>query len=385
MPKQRGHNEGSINQRSDGRWEARIHLGYEGGKRKIKSIYGKTRAEVSRKMVAAQAEVQSGRTLPDEKVTVEKFLATWLDGTAKSRVRPNTLARYAVLVRSHIVPHIGRVPIGRLTPSQVQSLWQTLERQGLAPRTIVQVRAVLRTALNQAVRHGLTNRNCAALTDAPKVADHKSTFLDSKQAETLLEAFNGHKLEAFVTLALTTGMRAGEILGLTWGDIDFESRTLTIRQQQQRIGSELVLTAPKTDRSARTIPLTQLAVDALALHRRRQIELLAAIDGSPMILSGRVFVNERGAPLENATALRQFQRRVSEVGLPRMRLHDLRHSCATLLLSRGVHPRVVMELLGHSTIAMTMNVYSHVVPQIARDAAHAMESVFAPKIASEGR
>ena len=149
-------------------------------------------------------------------------------------------------------------------------------------------------------------------------------------------------------------MRAGEILGLTWGDVELEGRSLKINQQQQRVGKELILVAPKTDRSARSIPLTQMAVDALIQHKKEQMDLHRA--ESARVLSGRVFVNENGAPLENATALRQFQKLVKDAGLPRMRLHDLRHSCATLLLSKGVHPRTVMELLGHSTISMTMNV-----------------------------
>lgn len=272
-----------------------------------------------------------------------------------------------------------------LTPQHLQRLWSDLQTDGLAPRTVIQVRAILRTALSQAVKHSLTHRNVAALSDPPKATPFKPMFLDPKQAELLLTKAKGHHLEALVTLALTTGMRIGEILGLTWGDIDLEKRSLRICQQQQRVGKELLTVAPKTERSARTIQLTQMAVEALNRHRQTQIDELREGIDTGRVMTGRVFTNEKGDPVENGTVLRQFQRLVKDAGLPRMRLHDLRHSCATLLLTKGIHPRVVMELLGHSTIAMTMNVYSHVVPAIAREAADAMDSVFSAPAASSGQ
>ena len=377
MAKKRGQNEGTISQRKDGRWEARITVGYKNGNQMRKCIYGKTREAVAQKLVTALADVQKGITLPDEKLALESFLKSWLDGTAKARLRLSTYARYKVLIEKHISPYIGRIAVGRLTPQQVQRLWDVLKGEGLAPRTIIQCRAILRCALNQAVRHGLASRNSAALSDAPKAPAFKPTFLTAHQAEALLKAVDGHHLQAMVTLALTSGMRMGEILGLTWSDIDLENRHICIRRQQQRVGKELILCDPKTERSARTLPLTTLAADSLKNHRECQLATIRERMDKGHIMSGRVFTNEKGAPLENSTALRQFQRLVKDAGLPAMRLHDLRHSCATLLLSKGIHPRVVMEILGHSTIAMTMNVYSHVVPEIARAAADAMDQTFA--------
>ena len=383
MSKKRANSEGTISQRPDGRWEARICFGYEAGKLKRKSFYGKTREEVSKQMVTALAELNAGRTLPDEKVTLENFLESWLEGTAKARVRTSTYRRYRTLIKNHINPHVGKIPVGKLSPQQAQRLWTTLQKADLSGRTIIQVRAVLRTALNQALRHGLTNRNSAALTDAPKPSQFEHVYLTADESKALLEAAKGHKLEALITLALTTGLRMGEILGLTWNEIDLEAKQLRVSQQQQRVGDELVLIEPKTSKSKRSIPLTQIAVDALKSHRQHQIDLHRVDSGRDRIVSGRVFVNERGAPLENSTALRQFYRLLDKSGLKRMRLHDLRHSCATLLVSMGVHPRLIMELLGHSTIAMTMNVYSHVSPEIARQTATAMESMFAPKAAND--
>ncbi len=374
--KKRGQNEGTITQRSDGRWMARLTVGYTDGKQVRKCIYGKTRDEVAKGMIAAQASVQKGIELPNEKISVEKFLSSWLEGTAKNRLRESTYCRYTVLIKNHISPHIGKVVLSRLTPQQVQHVWNVLQKEGLAPRTIIQCRAILRCALNQAVRHGMTARNSAALSDAPKAPQYKPTFLTAADAEKLLSKAKGHRLEAMIVLAITTGMRMGEILGLTWGDIDLDQKFISIKRQQQRVGNKLIMCDPKTERSARTLPLTQMAVEALRGHKERQAaEAREAMDNG-RIMSGRVFTNEKGAPLENATALRQFQRLVNDAEMPKMRLHDLRHSCATLLLSKGVHPRVVMEILGHSTIAMTMNVYSHVVPEIARAAADAMDDTF---------
>ena len=384
MAKKRANNEGTISQRKDGRWEARISVGYRNGKQVRKCIYGSTREEVNRKLVTSLAKVQEGQTLPDERITVEKFLDTWLEGTARARLRESTFARYKILIEKHVKPHIGKQPVARLTPVRVQRLWADLQKDQLSPRTIIQVRAILRVALNQAVQHGLAHRNAAALSDPPKMTQYNATFLDAKQAERLLASVKGHKLEALVTLALTTGMRIGEILGLTWGDLDLENKTLQVRQQQQRVGKELIVCSPKTKRSARSIPLTKVAVDALLVHRNAQTAQHRSGLDTGRVVSGRVFVNEKGAPLENGTVLRQFQRIVRDAGFPKMRLHDLRHSCATLLLSRGVHARVVMELLGHSTIAMTMNVYSHVVPEIARDAANAMQNVFESETTKTG-
>lgn len=385
MGSHRGHNEGTITERKDGRWEARVFLGYENGKPKRKCLYGKTRSEVAAKLARALSDLQNGQALPDERLSLAGFLEAWLEGTAKARLRFSTYTRYKGLIDKHVTPSLGRIPVGKLTPQQVQRYLTERQASGLAPRTVIQIRAILRTALNQAVRHSLTPRNAAALADPPKATTFKPTFLDAKQAEALLLAVRGHKLEALVTLALTAGMRIGEILGLTWADIDLDAKTLKVRQQQQRVGKTLYTCEPKTERSARSIALTQQAVDALRAHKQIQVdEFRAGIDVG-RVMSGRVFTNEKGAPVENGTVLRQFQRLCKDADLPRMRLHDLRHSCATLLLTRGVHPRVVMEILGHSTIAMTMNVYSHVVPEIARDAADAMEAVFAPKEASAGQ
>lgn len=376
MAKQRGHNEGTISQRKDGRWEARVSVGYKDGKHVSKCIYGKTREEVASKMVKALGDLQTGLSLPDEKVTMQNFLETWLENTAKGRLRPSTFKRYGDLIRLHVVPHIGQIPVGKLTPQRLQRLWADLQGRGLSPATVIQIRAILRTALNQAVKYSLTPKNAASLSEPPKKKPFKPTFLDPDQAEKLLQASKGHALEALVTLALTTGMRIGEILGLTWGDIDFDKRCLKISRTQQRVGRELITSEPKTERSARTIPLTEMACNALAYHKEMQIALLRTAIGEGRVMSGRVFTNEKGKPVENGTVLRQFKRLADQAGLPPMRLHDLRHSCATLLLFKGVHFRVVMEILGHSTIAMTMNVYSHVVPRIAREAADAMDTLF---------
>lgn len=374
--RKRGNNEGTISLRSDGRWEARVSLGYKGGKQVRKCFYGKTRQEVASKLSTAIADFKRGAILPNEKLTTQTFLESWLEGTARLKLRESTFSRYRTLVQLHILPTLGTCPLTKLTPAAVQALWSHMLDKGLQPRTVIQARAVLRSALNDALRQSLVTRNAAALSTPPKLTPHKPIFLNAEQAEQMLRAFQGHPLEALVTLALTTGLRVGEMLGLTWGDIDFEAKELRVGRQQQRVGKQIIVSEPKTKRSARSVALSRQAVEALKRHRDRQIVLLQSGIEVNKVVTGRVFTNEKGGHLENGTVLRQFQKECARFGLPRMRLHDLRHSCATLLLSRGIHPRVVMELLGHSTIAMTMNVYSHVVPDLARGAADAMESIF---------
>lgn len=371
--KRRGQNEGTISQRKDGRWEARITTGYRNGKQVRKCIYGKTRQEVADQLGEYLIKVRKGQSLPNERITVEAFLLEWLDTAAKSRLSLRTHLRYAELLKLHVIPTLGRTPVARLSANQVQVLITNLNKT-LSARTVVQVRAVLRTALKHAIRYGLAYQNAASMADPPRVDKFTPVFLDEAQAKALLVAVNGTSLEALVTLALTTGLRMGEILGLSWQDVDLANDRLHVRRQQQVIGGKPMLTDTKTAKSDRYVDLPKIASEALERHRLRQIleEMPAA--GGEWVGSGRVFCDTKGGPLLNWNVLRQFHRVCAQANLPKMRLHDLRHSCATILLANGVHPRIVMEILGHATIAMTMNVYGHAMPSVLKDAAGTMNN-----------
>ncbi len=226
----------------------------------------------------------------------------------------------------------------------------------------------------QALRWEIVARNAATLVDAPRVPHHEIKPFTPDQARAFLDAIRGDRLEALYSVALALGLRKGEVLGLRWDDIDLEKGTLTVRSSLQRIDGKLTLVEPKSKQSRRTVAMPQTVASALRLHRARQLQerLLA---GSRWQNRGFVFPTTIGTPMDTRNLTRHFKRALSEAGLPSLRFHDLRHSCASLLLAQGIHPRVVMEILGHSQINLTMNTYSHVIDDLKREAAAQMDAV----------
>ncbi len=376
MSKRRGQNEGSIYKRRDGRWAAVVKLGYKDGKRWRKSFYGTTRREVQERLTAALRAHQRGLPVVPERETVGQFLQQWLTECVKPGVRPRTHEGYAGHVRLHIAPALGRVRLGKLSPQDVQRFLNTKLGEGHSPRTVQYMHAVLRRALGQALKWGMVARNVATLVDPPRVERPEVQPLSPDQARAFLAAVQGTRLEALYSVALAVGLRRGEALGLRWTDVDLDTGTLKVRTSLQRVDGRLQLVEPKTARSRRTIALPQSAIIALRHHRVRQLQerLLA---GQRWHDTGMVFTTTIGTPLDPRNVYRHFQRALAEAGLPRKRFHDLRHTCATLLLAQGVHPRVVMDILGHSQIALTMDTYSHVIPTLQREAAGRMDALLA--------
>lgn len=245
---------------------------------------------------------------------------------------------------------------------------------GFSTKTVSYVHQVLRTALSLAVRWDMASRNVAKLVDKPRVERKPINPFTPEEARRFLQAIRGQRLEALFSVALALGLRQGEALGLRWDDIDFAAGTLRVSNQLQRIDHRLVLVPPKTSKSRRTLVMPRLIVDTLLEHQKRQVaEKLWA--GSAWREAGLVFANRAGGPIQAKRVIEQFHQTLTDAGMRRIRFHDLRHSCATLLLVQGVSPRVVMEVLGHSEIALTMNAYSHVVPELQRDAADRMQSI----------
>jgi integrase len=361
---------GSIYQRkSDGLWCAAVSNG-----KHQKRMYGKTRAEVKAKLAAIQVELNRGRLPAGRTPTVAEFLRSWLETSVRPRLRPLTYAGYRVNVEKHLVPTLGRLRLDQLTPLHVQEMMNERLAAGLSTKSVAYIHQVLRTALGLAVRWDMVSRNVARLVDRPRIQRKQIQPFTPDEARRFLSAVRGHRLEALFSVALALGLRQGEALGLRWDDIDFSADTLRVSHQLQRIDSKLTLVPPKTDKSRRTLVMPSMIVDGLREHEKRQIaEKLWA--GSKWQESGLVFANRFGGPTQARRVIEQFHDALAQAGMRRVRFHDLRHSCATLLLVQGISPRVVMEVLGHSEIALTMNAYSHVVPELQREAANRMQAI----------
>jgi len=289
-------------------------------------------------------------------------------------VRPLTYAGYKVNVEKHLVPTLGKIPLDQLTPRHVQEMMNARLAAGFSGKSVAYMQQVLRTALSLAVRWDMVSRNVARLVDRPRIERKPISPLTPDQARTFLAAIRGHRLEALFSVALALGLRQGEALGLRWEDVDLGAGTLRVRHQLQRIDGKLTLVPPKTERSRRTLVMPITIVERLREHEKRQVaEKLWA--GSKWDDTGLIFSTRVGGPTQARHVIAEFHKALENAGLRRIRFHDLRHSCATLLLVQGVSPRVVMEVLGHSEIALTMNAYSHVVPELQRDAAQRMQAI----------
>ena len=375
----RGQNEGSIYKRkSDGRWVGAANLGHQNGKLKRKLFYGKKREDVSTRLTAALSDLRKGIPIITERQTVGQFLDRWLEDCVKPKVRPNTYASYEVHVRLYLKPGLGRTNLAKLSPQQVQSYMNEQLSAGKSPGQVKYLRAVLRIALNQALKWNLVARNVASLVDPPRHAAPEVVPLSHAQVRAFLAAAKGDRLEVLFLVMLSLGLRRGEALGLGWRDVDLASGVIRVNHSLQRVGKKLELVELKTRRSRRTLPLPKAVASALRSHRTRQLKekLLAGEDWAE---TGLVFTTHFGTPLNPRNVLRSFHRLLDKVKIPRQGVHNLRHSCASLLLGQNVHARTIMDILGHSRISVTMDTYAHVMPQTVRDAADVMNSVLRRK------
>ena len=339
---------------------------------KRRTVYGKTRKEAAEKLTKAMTDRDGGLVFDAENQTVGEYFQRWLDDSVRGSVKPVTFENRARVVRVHISPALGRIKLKALAPAHVQGFYRAKLDEGLASSSVHTIHSVLHTALKRAVKLELIPRNTAAAVDPPRPRPKEIRPLDAAQAKALLSAARGDRLEAVYVLAVTAGLRISELLALKWEDVDFERGVLHVRRTLSAADSGPTFTTPKNGKG-RSVKLTGQAIDALKRHRAAQNEERLRL-GSMWEDWGLLFCAERGAPWSRQSLTRCSFKPLLERADPDIRFHDLRHTCATLLLSRGHHPKLVQELLGHASVAITLDRYSHVLPGMSDQTAAAMES-----------
>jgi integrase len=372
----RTYGEGSVFQRKDGRWIASIRL--ENGKKKL--IYCKSEKDAYATLRKALHEKERGVLLTGPQQTLKMYLEQWLEQAHRlSTIRTSTYTMYRIVIHKHVIPLLGHIQLQRLTPQQIQVFYAKKLDEGLSAKRVRGFHAVLHRALENAVKWNLVARNVCDLVTPPVPKRHEIQTLTPDQVQRLLQTAREHRLEALLTVAVATGMRRGELLGLHWQDIDFKTRSLYVRRTVGRIGKfGIVESEPKTQRSRRKITLPAFVMDTLKQHQEHQHEMRAKA-GTQWREMGIVFCNIYGGYLESSNLHDAFKRLLEKADLPNIRFHDLRHSAATILLSMGVHPKIVQELLGHSTISMTMDIYSHVLPSMQQETMDKLDDLFKGK------
>jgi integrase len=341
-------------------------------------VSAKTKTEARRVLRQAMADADRGLIFDADNLKVEEYLDRWLSDSVRNTVKATTFERYEQLTRLHLKPALGWVKLKTLTPAHVRSLYREKLEAGLSPRTVRYIHTTLHKALKQAVMDGLIPRNVTEAVKPPQPTREEMHPLTPEQAKVLLQTAHetGDRLEALYVLAIHTGLRQGELLGLKWDDVDLEDGSLQVRRTLAITKSGPVFSFPKTAGSRRSVKLTSKATEALKSHLERQLAEIDRVGSlwSPGDADGLIFASETGEPLDRRAVTKQkFKPLLRRAGLLEIRFHDLRHTCATLLLTRNVNPKIVSEMLGHATIAITLDTYSHVLPNMRDHAAAAME------------
>jgi len=315
-----------------------------------------------------------GFPIVTEKQTVEQFLDWWLTQCVKPSVRVRTFNSYGEQVRLHLTPAFGPIELTKLNAQQAQEFFNS-QLETLSLRSVHYQRRVLRIALQKAFDLCLVTQNIADKVELKAIPKNNNVqVLEPEAARKYIKAAKVNRLSAFFMLAVVTGMRHSELIGLRWKDIDFEARELYVRQQLQRINHEWHVSEPKSETSRRCVELADELISLLRAHRSRQLkERLKA--GDKWQERGLVFTRSNGEPLHQKFTGSVHKAILKSAGLPACRIHDLRHSAASLLLAQGVPLKVVSDILGHSQIAITADLYSHVIPQARRDATEKLASV----------
>ncbi len=351
---------GSVFRRKDGRWCAK----YRDVGGKTRYVYGRTKKEAGERLGQALLTTQekTEQVYKGESLSVGEYLDLWLESISGT-ISPRTYERHESIARVHLKSGLGATNLADLSPLDIQRLYRRKLEEGLAPGSVRRIHITLHKALQDGVRWQMLERNAASAAPPPKGTAEEVEALTPKEAKRLLDAARGNRLEALYVLAVTTGMRQGEILALRWDDLDLQDGALRV----QRTLWKGETYPPKTKKSRRTVALPNLAIEAIEQHRDRRVTN-----------SQWVFPTRNGTPV-NAHYLigHSWKKMKAKAGLSAStRFHALRHTAATLLLTKGVHPKIVQEMLGHSSISITLDTYSHVLPTLQEKAVEAMESIF---------
>ena len=349
---------GSVYQRKDGRWVAAAYVPSLDGQAHRVSSYAKTRADANKKLRELVQRAERNAPIAPAGMTVSGYLDEWLVHV-KQHVRPSTWTAYEGNTRLHIVPRIGRKKLTRLGVRDVRLMVDGMRADGVGQRTIQYVHATLRAALEHAFREELVSRNVATLVRVERPRPAKKEPLSVEEARELLAATAANRHHALWVLMVMLGLRRSEVCGLRWDHVDFGAGTLSIEQTVQRVEGKLRELPTKTRRSTRTVPLPGRALYALTEHHR-QAQARGGRPGRPVHPQGYVFGTSRGTALEPRNLTRMWTVLCTAQGVRKVPLHGLRHTCISLLLALGVHPRIVMEIVGHSAMETTMNIYGHV-------------------------
>lgn len=362
MANRRAPGEGSVwhDEKLD-RWIAQLTL--PSGKKKTK--YGKTQTEVKKWLLEQRKAVQDNTYIEAKDITLSAFLDRFMSDVAAHKLRAKTIDSYNYLIRSHLKPELGEIKLTQLRADQIQNLYSNKLNSGLSRRTVQYMHAVLHKSLEQAVRWGLVIRNVSDMVEPPTPKKKTPDSLTADQVKDLFEAVKDDRLHALYVLAAMVGLREGELLGLTYKNVDLNEGVIHIVQAVQYLpGKGLVVSEPKTESSKRAIKLPQIALEALKEHQKR------------FPSKTYVFATSNETPISPRNLLRHWHATLEKIGIEQKPFHTLRHTCASLLIGQ-VHPKIVQALLGHSTISMTLNTYSHLLPGIQDEAAEKMDKLFA--------
>lgn len=369
MARRRGAGEGCLYKHANGLWAGVVQLGVdENGKRRRRTVYGKTQAEVLRKVDEQRALAAAGSWADPSSRKVGEFLTTWLSDCAAPRVKPGTLDYYKQALRP-ARESIGGIPMRSLSPLHAQAMLRRMEEGGASQRARQMTYTVLRTALRDAVRMRLLIANPLDAVSRPRAPRPEIRALSATETRALLAAAVGDPLEALYALAVGTGLRLGELTGLRWSDVDLSAGTVRVqRALLERVSGEIAFGDPKSAKARRKVDVPAFAIAALERHRAR----VGAVPHPERL----VFASPDGLPIRRSNLHRRsYKPLLKRAGLPAIPFHALRHTAATLALAAGVNPKVVQERLGHSSIALTLDTYSHAVPTLGRDAAKRLDAL----------